>query len=84
MFSDSTGRIWAATYEGGIITMDRGTIVDYSVKPNSPGGYVKAFAERSPHETWAGGTGGLFLFDKGGSRPIRPAGLDSLADGGKS
>ena len=44
MFSDSTGRIWVATYEGGIITMDRGTIVDYSVKPNSPGGYVKAFA----------------------------------------
>jgi len=80
MFSDSTGRIWVATYEGGIITMDRGTVVEYSVKRDSPLSYVKAFAERAPQEIWAGGAGGLVLIDKGHFRAIRPAVLDSLED----
>ena len=59
MFSDSTGRIWASTYEGDIITMDRGTVLDYPVKPHSPLKNVKAFAKRAPQEIWAGGAGGL-------------------------
>lgn len=36
MFSDSSGRIWVSTYEGDIITMDKGTVVDYPVKPDTP------------------------------------------------
>ena len=36
MYGDSTGLIWVSTYEGDIITMDRGTVVDYPVKPDSP------------------------------------------------
>jgi signal transduction histidine kinase/ligand-binding sensor domain-containing protein len=77
MFSDSTGCIWVST-EGDIITMDRGTVVDYPVKPDSPLRDVKAFAERAPQEIWAGGTGGLVLIDRGHFRPIKPAALDSL------
>ncbi len=65
MFSDSTGRIWVSTYEGDIITMDKGTVVDYPAKPDSPLRYVKAFAEHAPQEIWAGGAGGLALIDKG-------------------
>jgi signal transduction histidine kinase/ligand-binding sensor domain-containing protein len=80
MFSDSTGLIWVSTYEGDIITMDKGNIVDYPVKPNSPLRYVRAFAERAPHEIWAGGAGGLVLIDRGHFRVIRPAALDSLED----
>jgi PAS domain S-box-containing protein len=80
MFSDSTGLIWVSTYEGDIITMDKGNIVDYPVKPDSPLRYVRAFAERAPHEIWAGGAGGLVLIDRGHFRVIRPAALDSLED----
>ena len=80
MFSDSTGLIWVSTYEGDIITMDKGNIWDYPVKPNSPLRYVRAFAERAPHEIWAGGAGGLVLIDGGHFRLIRPAGLNSLED----
>jgi PAS domain S-box-containing protein len=80
MFSDSMGRIWVATYEGGIITMDKGTVVGYSVKPDNIMSYVKAFAERAPQEVWAGGAGGLVLIDRGRFRPIRPAGLAFLED----
>jgi PAS domain S-box-containing protein len=80
MFSDSTGLIWVSTYEGDIITMDKGNIVDYPVKPDSPLRYVRAFAEHAPHEIWAGGAGGLVLIDRGRFRVIRPAALDSLED----
>jgi signal transduction histidine kinase/ligand-binding sensor domain-containing protein len=80
MYSDSTGRIWVSTYEGKIITMDRGTVVAYPVKPDSPLSYVKAFAEHAPYEIWAGGVGGLALIERGRLRAIRPAALDSLED----
>jgi signal transduction histidine kinase/ligand-binding sensor domain-containing protein len=80
MFSDSTGLIWVSTYEGDVITMDKGKIVDYPVSPDNPLRYVKAFAEHAPQEIWAGGVGGLVLIDKGHFRPIKPAALDSLED----
>jgi signal transduction histidine kinase/ligand-binding sensor domain-containing protein len=80
MYSDSTGQIWTSTYEGEIITMDRGTIVVYPRKPNSSLRYVETFAEHAPQEIWAGGERGLVLIDKGHSRLIRPATLDSLGD----
>jgi PAS domain S-box-containing protein len=80
MFSDSTGRIWVSTYEGGIITMDHGSIVNNSIMPNSRLSYVKAFAERSPHEIWAGGAGGLVLIDNGQLRSIEPASSGFLKD----
>lgn len=79
-FSDSTGRIWVSTYEGDIITMDRGTVVDYPVKPDSPLHGVKAFAEHAPQQIWAGGTGGLILIDRNRFRLIKPAAMDSLED----
>ena len=80
MYSDSTGRIWVSTYEGDIITMYRGTVVDYPRTPDSPLRYVEAFAEHAPQEIWAGGEGGLGLIDRGHFRLIRPAGLNSLED----
>ena len=73
MFSDSTGRIWVSTYEGDVIVMDQGSVVDYPFKPRSPLRYVKAFAEQSPQAIWAGGEGGLVLIDKGEFHPIKPA-----------
>ncbi len=78
MFSDSTGLVWVSTYQGDIITLDKGKIVDYPAKPDSPPRYVTAFAERAPQEIWAGGTGGLALIDKGRFRFIRPADLGSF------
>jgi ligand-binding sensor domain-containing protein len=78
MSSDSTGRIWVSTYEGDIITMDRGTVVDRPRKPDSPLRYAEAFAEHAPQEMWAGGEGGLVLIDRDHFRLIRPAALDSL------
>jgi len=80
MFSDSTGRIWVSTYEGDIVTMDRGTVGDYPVKLDRPLHDVKAFAERAPQEIWAGGTGGLILIDRNRSRLIKPAAMDSFED----
>jgi signal transduction histidine kinase/ligand-binding sensor domain-containing protein len=80
MFSDSAGLIWVSTEEGDIITLDKGNVVDYPVKPDSPVRKVKAFAERAPHEIWAGGEGGLALIESGQIRPIKPAALDSLKD----
>jgi signal transduction histidine kinase/ligand-binding sensor domain-containing protein len=80
MFSDSTGLIWVSTYEGNVITMDKGSIVDYPVQPNTPLRYVRAFAEHAPHEIWAGGAGGLVLIDRGHFRVMRPATADSLED----
>jgi len=80
MYSDSAGLIWVSTYEGDIITMDKGNIVDHPVKPDSSLRYVRAFAERAPHEIWAGGAGGLVLIDGGHFRVIRPAALDALED----
>ena len=77
MFSDSTGLIWVSTYEGDIITMDKGNVVDYPLNPDSPVRYVPAFAEHAPQEIWAGGAGGLVLINKGHFRVIRPAALDS-------
>jgi signal transduction histidine kinase/ligand-binding sensor domain-containing protein len=80
MYSDSTGHIWVSTYEGAIITMDRGTIVDYPRKPDSPLRYVETFAEHAPQEIWAGGEGGLVLIGRDHFHLIRPAALDSLED----
>jgi signal transduction histidine kinase len=80
MFSDSTGRIWVSTDEGDVITLDKGKVVDYHLKPNSALRNVKAFAERAPREIWAGGVGGLALIDSGQIRPINPASFDSLKD----
>jgi hypothetical protein len=80
MFSDSTGLVWVSTYEGDIITLDKGKVVDYPGRPDSPLRYEAAFAERAPQETWAGGAGGLALIDKGRFRLIRPAGLDAFKD----
>jgi signal transduction histidine kinase/ligand-binding sensor domain-containing protein len=80
MFADSTGRIWVSTYEGDVITMERGSVMEYPLKRDSPLKDVKAFAERAPQEIWAGGAGGLVLIDKGHFRSIKPAALDSLRD----
>jgi signal transduction histidine kinase len=80
MISDSTGRIWVSTYEGDVVTMDKGNIVDYHVKPDTPLRYVKAFAEHAPQEIWAGGEGGLALIDRGHFRLIKPAALNSFKD----
>jgi signal transduction histidine kinase/ligand-binding sensor domain-containing protein len=80
MYSDSAGRIWVSTYEGDIITMDRGNVVDYPVKLDSPLRYVRAFAEHAPQEIWVGGARGLALIESGHFRAIRPATLDSLGD----
>ncbi|MBB6144530.1 signal transduction histidine kinase/ligand-binding sensor domain-containing protein [Silvibacterium bohemicum] len=79
MFSDSTGRIWVSTYQGDIITMDKGSIVDYLAK-DSRLNNVKAFAEHAPQEIWAGGAGGLLLIDRGHFRLIKSAGLGALED----
>ena len=76
MFSDSMGLIWVSTYEGDIITMDKGNVVGYPVKSDSPLRFVMAFAEHAPQEIWAGGAGGLALIDRGHFRPIRSAALD--------
>lgn len=78
IYSDSTGRIWVSTYEGDIITMDRGSVVDYPHKPDSHLRYVEVFAERSPQEIWAGGEGGLALIKREHLLPIRPVALNSL------
>jgi PAS domain S-box-containing protein len=80
MYSDSTGHIWMSTYEGDIITMDRGTVVDYPRRPDSPLRYVETFAEHAPQEIWAGGDGGLVFIDRGQFHVLRPAALDSLED----
>jgi signal transduction histidine kinase/ligand-binding sensor domain-containing protein len=77
IFSDSTGLIWVSTYEGHVLTMDRGKIIDYS---NSPLRYVKVFAEHAPHEIWAGGFGGLAVIDSGKFRLMKPAVVDLLND----
>ena len=78
MFSDSTGLIWVSTYDGDIITMDKGTIADHPLKAKSPLSYVLAFAEHAPHEVWAGGAGGLILIDRNHVRVLKPAAPDSL------
>jgi signal transduction histidine kinase/ligand-binding sensor domain-containing protein len=80
MYAESTGRIWVATYEGSIITMDKGAIVAYSVKTETHLGDVRAFGEHTSEEIWAGGAGGLALIDHSHFRAIRPAGVDSLGD----
>jgi signal transduction histidine kinase/ligand-binding sensor domain-containing protein len=80
MFCDSTDLIWVSTYEGDVITLDKGEVEDYPVKSDSPLRNVKAFAERAPHEVWVGGAGGLALIDSGRIRPIKPEALDSLND----
>ena len=76
MYSDSMGLIWVSSYEGNIITMDRGTVVNYPVKPDSPLRNVKAFAEHAPQQIWAGGAGGLALIDSGNFRLMRSATSD--------
>lgn len=78
IYSDSAGRIWVSTYEGDIITMDNGNIVDYPLKPDSHLRYVEAFAEHAPQEIWAGGEGGLVLIKRDRLLLIKPAALDSL------
>jgi PAS domain S-box-containing protein len=78
IYSDSGGRIWVSTFEGDIITMDKGNVVDYPRKPDSPLRYVEAFAEHAPQEIWAGGEGGLVLINRDHVRLIRPTALDSL------
>lgn len=80
IFSDSTGKIWVSTFEGGIITMDKGNVMDYAVTPDRPIHLAYAFAERAPQQIWAAGTGGLVLIDRGQFRLIKPAGLDSFKD----
>lgn len=78
MYSDSAGRIWVSTYEGEIITMDKGRIQVNQLKSNSPLRYVEVFAEHSPQEIWAGGRGGLVLINGDLLQPFRPAALNSL------
>jgi signal transduction histidine kinase/ligand-binding sensor domain-containing protein len=78
IFSGSTGRIWVSTHEGDIVTMDKGTVVDYPVEPNSPLGFANTFAEHAPQEIWAGGTGGLVLIDRGRFRQIKSETVGSL------
>ncbi len=80
MFSDSTGLIWVSTYQGDIITMDKGKVVDYPARPDNPIRYVTSFAEHAPHEIWAGGAGGLVLIHEGHFRLIRPTALGSFKD----
>jgi signal transduction histidine kinase/ligand-binding sensor domain-containing protein len=78
MFSDSMGHIWVSSYEGNIITMDKGNVVGYLVKSDSPLRFVMAFAEHAPQQIWAGGAGGLALIDRGHIRPIRSAASDDV------
>ena len=78
MFSDSMGHIWVSSYEGNIITMDKGNVVSYLVKSDSPLRFVMAFAEHAPQQIWAGGAGGLALIDSGHIRPIRSAASDDV------
>jgi PAS domain S-box-containing protein len=80
IYSDSAGRVWVSTYEGDIITMDKGNVVDYPRKPDSHLRYVEAFAEHAPQEIWAGGEGGLVLINRDHVRLIRPTALDSLGN----
>ncbi|MGA2049653.1 MAG: ATP-binding protein [Terracidiphilus sp.] len=80
MFCDSSDLIWVSTYEGDVITLNKGEVEDYPVKSDSPLRNVKAFAEPAPHEVWVGGAGGLALIDSGRIRPIKPEALDSLND----
>lgn len=80
MFSDSTGRVWVATYEGGIIKMDGGAIVDISVQRDKPKGFIKAFAEHAPDEIWAGGASGLLMIDRGNIRMVKAAGGETSED----
>lgn len=83
VFSDSMGRVWISTYQGDIITVDKGKIEDYPIRlaiPNSTLHYVKAFAEYAPQKIWAGGEGGLALIDNGRFRLIKPATGNSFQD----
>jgi PAS domain S-box-containing protein len=80
MFSESMGRVWVSTYEGDVITMDRGTVVDYPAKPDSPLHTIKAFAEHGPQQIWAGGEGGLAMIDHGRLQLIKPTDVESLKD----
>jgi signal transduction histidine kinase/ligand-binding sensor domain-containing protein len=80
MYADSAGRIWVATYEGDIITMDKGIVVDYSVRQHTQLRDVKVFAEHAPQEIWAGGGGGLVLIDRGSFRAIRAMVTESFDD----
>jgi ligand-binding sensor domain-containing protein len=60
--------------------MDRGTVVDYPIKPDSLIRNVKAFAEHAPRKIWAGSEGGLFFIDRDQFRFIGPAVVDSPKD----
>lgn len=80
MFSDSDGRVWVSTYEGDVVTMNKGIIVEYPIKQKFHLRTVKTFAEHGPQQIWAGGAGGLLLIDKQGSHFIRPADVNSLDD----
>jgi len=81
MFCDSTGRVWVSTSSGDIITMYKGSVVDYPAGPGAPLGTDSLFAEHAPQEIWAtGGRNGLLLIDKGRFNSIRPTGADSPAE----
>jgi signal transduction histidine kinase/ligand-binding sensor domain-containing protein len=80
IFSDSTGLIWVSTYEGHVITMDRGKVSDYPLRSDGTLRYAKAFAEHAPQQIWVGGAGGLALIDGGGFRPLIPLASESLKD----
>ena len=80
MFSDSTGRIWVSAFDGGITSMDHGNVVDYPAASDSPLFSVRAFAEHSPQQIWAGGSDGLVLIEGGRLRSVKPLGIDSFND----
>ena len=81
MFSDSTGLIWVSTYEGHIITMDQGKIVNYSLSSRAA-----LYAMSRPSPSMLRMNYGqavqevLFSIHRGRFRVIRPAALDSLED----
>ncbi len=81
IFCDSTGRVWVSATNGDIITMNKGSVVDY---PGDSGGLLDRpshFAEHAPQEIWAtGGRDGLLLVEKGRFHFIKPLGLDFSRD----
>ncbi|WP_047496989.1 sensor histidine kinase [Terriglobus sp. TAA 43] len=80
MFSDSVGRVWVSTYEGDILTMNKGTIVDYSDSSDKPRSFIKAFAERSPQRIWGGDADGLLMIEQDQFRRMNPLGVSTLGD----
>lgn len=81
IFCDSTGRLWVSTTKGDVITMYKGSIVDYPAGPGELFGTYSDFAEHASQEIWAtGGQNGLLLIEKSHFHFIKPMGVDFSKD----